>query len=127
MKANVTRIIPLNAEREDVRCYHEFLIFERETGISSLWFSYEGAFARLTALMKYHDINQHELLTVILPPYIRMTGNYFGPHDAVIDYLAGYPGKNAGTKSQTEALRRAVKNKKHKQLFSKERKTSSLP
>ncbi|MFN2353443.1 MAG: hypothetical protein ABR512_02810 [Desulfopila sp.] len=109
LKANVTRIIPLNAEREDVRCYHEFLIFERQTGMSSLWFSYEGAFTRLTALLKHHDITQHELLSVILPPYIRMTDNSLGPHDAVIDYLARYPGKGASMKSQTEALRRAVK------------------
>lgn len=132
MKANVTRIIPLNAEREDVRRYHEFLIFERETGISSLWFSYEGAFARLTALLQYHDINQHELLTAILPSYIRMTGNYFGPHDAVIEYLAGYPGKNAGVKSQMEALRRAAKmqkrNRKKKGNYSAKSKiTAAFP
>ena len=113
IKANVTRIIPLNIDRADVRCYHEFLAFEKETGVSALWFSCENGFNQLTDLLDNHQLSLQELLTTIIPPYLRMTGNSSGPHDAVLDYLRNFPGKNASSKLQVEVLKRVLKKQKH--------------
>ena len=113
IKANVTRIVPLNIDREDVRCYHEFLAFEKETGVGALWFSHEGSFLQLTDLLNKNQLSLQELLTTIIPPYVRMTGNYSGPHDAVLDYLKKYPGKNAPPKSHEDTFKRVLKEQKH--------------
>lgn len=114
IKANITRIIPLNIDREDVRCYHEFLAFEKKTGVGALWFSHEGGFTQLTNLLDTNKLSLQELLNIIIPPYVRMTGNYAGPHDAVLSYLQKYPGKNGSPKAHEEAFRRAVREQKNK-------------
>lgn len=113
IKANVTRIIPLNIDRADVRSYHEFLAFEKETGVSTLWFSSEKGFARLNGLLEKCDVNLHELVNTTIPLYVRMTGNSFGPFDALLDYLEIFPGKDAPQKIQETTLKQVLKKRKH--------------
>ncbi len=111
---NITRVIPMNYEREDVRSYHEFLSFERQTGIGCLWFSHEGAFAKLTALMNKHHLSGEDLITLVFNPYCRITGNYSGPYDEIIDYLSIFPGRDASSKYREKAFKQVILARKHK-------------
>ena len=115
IKANITRIIPLNLEREEVRCYHEFLSYERQTGVGWLWFTYEGAFAELTNLMNKHHLNHQELKESVVSPYFKVTGNYSGPYDPLIDYLSDFPGKYASRKYQEKTFKHVMLMRKQKQ------------
>lgn len=50
----VTRIIPpKDSHHEEFDRYHEFLEFEKKTGISSIWFSEEGKFDELEKIVDY--------------------------------------------------------------------------
>ncbi len=111
---NITRVIPMNYEREDVRRYHEFLAFERQTGIGCLWFGYEGAFDELTSLTNRHHLSGEDLLTLVFNPYCRITGNYSGPYDEIIDYLSIFPGKHASCKYQEKAFKQVILARRHK-------------
>ncbi|MFA9399131.1 MAG: BMP family ABC transporter substrate-binding protein [Clostridiaceae bacterium] len=51
--ANVTRLIPRwDSNEKDIKIYYEFLKFNKKTKISSIWFSKEGSFGELSALLK---------------------------------------------------------------------------
>lgn len=54
IEANVTRILPEAEDSERYRIYQEFLGFYADTGINFIYFSREGSFARLYALMSKH-------------------------------------------------------------------------
>lgn len=47
----VTRILPAPADTEEYRIYREFMDFSRASGINTIYFSREGSFKRLCALV----------------------------------------------------------------------------
>lgn len=51
IEANVTRVLPEYEDSERYRVYQEFLQFFADTGMHAIYFSHEGGFARLYALM----------------------------------------------------------------------------
>lgn len=53
VSARVTRLIPkLDENNKESRLYYEFLKFNKETGIYSIWFTKEGSFERMLDLLK---------------------------------------------------------------------------
>ncbi len=48
----VTRILPAPSDTEEYRIYREFTDFYRASGINTIYFSHEGSFKRLCALME---------------------------------------------------------------------------
>lgn len=53
VSAKVTRLIPkLDEASEESRLYYEFLKFNKETGIYSIWFTKEGSYTKLLKYLK---------------------------------------------------------------------------
>lgn len=56
----VTRLIPKYDENnKDIRCYYEFMDFNKKTGINDIWLSNEKSFGELYEIIKDYKPNNH--------------------------------------------------------------------
>lgn len=113
IEANVTRILPEAEDSERYRIYQEFLGFYADTGINFIYFSREGGFARLYALMskrpgeKWHGDDVFDLQSC----YYRFSQAYYAhagaqklmsASDAFLIYLEVFGYEDSVNKTPSE-------------------------
>ncbi|HHW67791.1 BMP family ABC transporter substrate-binding protein [Defluviitalea raffinosedens] len=84
--ADVTRLIPKKDESDPViKIYYEFLEFNKQTGINSIWFSKENGFTELGKYLQQYSPN----LTVYSDKYKHFMGNIYRPFREIYHRLGG--------------------------------------
>ena len=109
----VTRILPAPADTEEYRIYREFMDFSRASGINTVYFSREGSFRRLCALVgkdfsaSWNEEEQRSFRSCLLhfTDIFRKKGGEKLPvtvGDAFLTYLNIYGYKDMLKKSSSE-------------------------
>ena len=130
INSKIVRIIPEKSNGDlETEMYHEFLDFEKRSGVSDVWFSEKGKFDELEELIDgYAPICQDSygckysfFKKMILEPFSALYNNMwvktngFTKGDILLEYLKMYPELNPAYKKRKQDIRQAVKNKKNQE------------